>query len=173
MVNLTMGQSVPDASEKRVHTEVGLNMTSLITLLVPLGNQVTSTGPIDYSLKVYRKKYAFRFGLGMKVSNANENDVRLALRLGFEKRRYLSTKWAYTSGMDILAYAGTFNFPGDNNQIEGGGIGLGPLAGLEFYINSNLYLSVDSMLFFGFGAGDEFLVFRVFPPVGIFLNARF
>ncbi len=151
------------------HKEIGLNMTFLISQFVPLGGQVLFPGVIDYSFKLYdSKQNAFRFGFGASWELLSfierQTNIRAGMRLGYEKRKHLYKKFYYTWGVDGLFYLGPIRGGESPNSIEGG-IGLGPVIGIEYQLNDYMYLSTESMLFFGL---PTFI--NVIPPTAIFLH---
>ncbi|MBK7468500.1 MAG: hypothetical protein WAS56_12835 [Saprospiraceae bacterium] len=169
--------SVEEKEETRAkNKEIGVNMTTFVSQFVPFGSNFPKGGPFGYSFKKYGSKAAFRFGLGMSVAvEENEEDINLHIRLGYERRKKLNDRWAYTRGLDFALMAGNWNIPGISTGLFSTAIGFGPVIGIEYYIFPNVYLSTESYIFFGYGGDGEFdsgPVFRILPPTGLMLNVR-
>ncbi len=161
---------------KHRHKEIGLNMTYLLSQFVPLSGRKIYPGVIDYSYKYfYDNESAFRFGFGSGIEFGSGSNFGTSLsfhfgiRLGFEKRKHLYKKWYYTRGLDALVYGGNITgapvFGSNDFDFFPGGAGIGPVIGLEYHLNDFLYLSTESMLFFGFP-----LILVITPPSALILH---
>lgn len=141
--------------------EVGLNFTPLISSLVPFNLGETSGGFSNFKFKKYGRKLAFRLNMGIESDPRESFEEGFALFvLGYERRRPLSKKWTYTSGIDF----GIFGFfDQDVNWL------LSPFYGFEYNFNDHFFVSAEGNIefLFGFNGG-----IRVNPPVAIFFNAR-
>lgn len=157
------------------HTELGLNFTQLVSHFIPLNVKTVRDGPIGYSYKRYgSNNIAFRFGFGAKISFAtDENDLFMAMRIGYERRKHLFKNFYMTRGWDIMGFVGSLNLPNQNNvNEEDGSLGLGPFLGIEYHIHNSLIISTESMLYVGISAFEGPLI-SIIPPTSIFLFFRF
>lgn len=157
---------------------VGLNMTPLLVQLIPFNrSNPRVTGPFYLSTKKYKKPNAgFRFGIGLDIDPAGDEEGReafLNLRIGWEKRKAFSQRWAYYGGFDFMFIAGDLNILGAKSE-ETGAFGIAPVWGIEYALTEQIYLSTETALFLGidFGAFDAVPRFEFIPPVSLFLNFR-
>ncbi len=162
----------------RYRRVVGLNMTPLITKLVPFNrSNPNEAGPFLLRFKHYgpRNKTAFRFSMGMHISpdeNGEINDPQFSVAIGWEKRRSISKHWGYTRGFDFMFLAGDLNIPGSTNS-DNATLAIGPLWGMEYFFDQRMSLGVEATLAVGVSLSQETIVIDVLPPVGIFLNHYF
>jgi len=171
----------PDQDTPHKYSVVGMNMTYLITMLVPFGNSTGEGGPYSYAYKRYGKKSAFRFNLGLNAgvfTETNETDHwGIALSLGYERKRLLYKNFGFYSGLDLGIIAGDWRLPlsssGDSeDNVSFGG---GPVLGFTYDINKHIYLSMETTIFIGISPDlfdGSLITMRIIPPVGIFLNVR-
>jgi hypothetical protein len=161
-----------DAPKKIKYKEVGLNMTSLISRMIPFGNAVPLSGPTTIYLKKYNGSRAFRFGLSLQAS-PDAVKPNTIFRVGVEKRKPLNEKWSFTRATDFMWAFGSFDtpgfFPGDGD-VQAIGIGLG--YGIEYNFNKFVSLSTESTVFLGLGGGDSVLNFKIIPPIALYLNVK-
>lgn len=154
---------------------IGLNTTPLLVQLIPFNrSNPMVVGPYFISTRSYSKKNkAFRFGFGWDLQFSDFGDGleqnHFNLRLGYDKRRDLSRRWSYTTGMDFVISGGDFNIPGDK-QADSGFLGLGGHWGVDYFINQNISLSTELMLLVGLETNNGDLNLRFIPPVAINLN---
>lgn len=156
------------------HKEVGLNLTNLIAQFIPFGNNAPSAGPFIVSFKSYgKKKTALRIGLGLNTFNSFSTTDRVSfnVRIGYEKRRIINSKLTYINGFDFVILAGDIGNPVNNPDEEFGAVGLGIPLGIEYNIYPNLFLSIETLIFFGIGS--DIIDLSTIPPTGLFLNTRF
>ncbi|HRI01641.1 MAG TPA: hypothetical protein PK006_11355 [Saprospiraceae bacterium] len=177
--NVAVGQEwediKPNPKEVRKvrHTEVGINISPLITKLIPFGNGLQFNGPFAYRVKYYGRKYAFRFSMNMRVLDMSNDDVpTLSLGLGYERRREISSKWSFINGIELVSLGGDLGIPGGANSSFESATGIAPFAGVEFYILPNLALSTETYLVFGISSSTGLALITI-PPVGIFMNFSF
>ena len=157
---------------------VGLNMTPLLVQLIPFNRSNPSvTGPFYVSTKKYKKSnVGFRFGIGLDIDPAGDEEGEEAffnLRIGWEKRKAFSQRWAYYGGFDFMFIGGDLNILGAKSE-ETGAFGVAPVWGIEYALTEHIYLSTETALFLGidFGAFDSVPRFEFIPPVSLFLNFK-
>lgn len=149
--------------------EIGLNVTHVLGNIFSLNPE---KDPYPYLL-TYRKhlndKIAFRsgfnFNINQDINSAFDNNVflerklnilRTDLRLGFEKKMILSSRFLFSYGVDVLGRYiseksevrdfGFNTFISDEKTFGGG---LGPVMRFEFKISERMFLSIESS-FYGF-----------------------
>ena len=157
---------------------IGLNMTPLITQLIPLNrSNPRQAGPYLVHFKTYgtRNRAAFRFSMGMHLvpdNNGNVDNPQINIGMGWEKRRSLGGRWSYTRGFDFVILTGDLNVPGNANNDEVVVFGGGPVWGLEYFIDQRISIGTEVSMVLGF-APDFGVTFDIIPPVGLFLNHYF
>jgi hypothetical protein len=162
-------------------TEFGMNMTGLLNQLLPFKQITNKTGPYSASLKFIRDRNAFRMGLGIHIltddnfGGVSEDIINFNIRLGFERRHIVNTKFMFYQTFDLMLMAGNFNSPiNDFSDDENAGGGLGFGLGLEYLIYENLSLSTEGIGFVGVVGGTSSIFnATVIPPIAIFLNYKF
>ena len=141
----------------RKEKQVGLNMTPLISQLVPFNrsNPLVS-GPFTVNWKNYRGKNAVRYGLGARfklLSDAENAPGILNFHIGWEHRRRVFDRLAMFQGADVFFSIGGFDLPGfdlDDSFFDfNGGIGFGPIWGFEYAITPVLSVSTEAALHIG------------------------
>lgn len=170
-----------DLSDVARQTIVGLNMTTLISRLVPFGNGIPLSGPTSIMLRRYRNNRAFRMGLGLNASNdALHNNA--TIRIGTERRKELNPSFTFIRGVDFLLAAGSFNTPGFTFVgTSSGAIGAALTFGMEYNIAKNISIGTEALIFGGIsqdvspssasgGTGSGFSL-KIIPPIAIYLNA--
>lgn len=144
---------------------VGINTTPLLTQLIPFNrSNPLVAGPYFMTLRSYRGRNAFRYGLGANLNSnsINNNNASLNLRLGWERRKSFYEQWSYSFGFDLFFSGGGFNLA--NTDIDFGSVGFGFVWGIEYFINQKVSLNIETALYAGTG------VFQFIPPVGLNLN---
>ena len=163
-----------------VKTEFGMNMTGLINQIIPFKQTTNKTGPYAASLKFIKDRNAFRMGLGIHVltqdfGNSGSDILNFNMRLGFERRHVVNSKFLFYQTFDLMLMAGNFNSPINDftdNENAGGGLGLG--LGIEYLIFKNLSVSTEGIGFIGLvGGTSSIFSATVIPPIAIFLNYKF
>lgn len=161
---------------------IGMNMTPLISQVIPFKTPSTRVGPYNFIYKSYYKQNtAFRMGLGMNLMDVvnGRTFIHVNTRIGVEKQKKLYKNWYVNGGLDAIGFAGGFNIPGDVANTGGinfgsnpdVGLGLGMTMGVEYFFNPRISLSTESMLFLGLRSTTA-LGFDIVPPIGLFLNVK-
>lgn len=141
--------------------EVGLNFTPLIANLIPFNLGETNGGFTNFRFKKYGRKLAFRLNMGIESDPRGDFDEGFALvTIGYERRRSLSKKITYTSGIDF----GIFGFFDSDPSVI-----FSPFYGFEYNFNEKFFVGAEGNIEFAFGESGGI---RVNPPVAIFFNAR-
>jgi hypothetical protein len=160
-------------SAQRRYTVVNMNMTTMISRLVPFGNGIPISGPTSLMLRRYRDNRAFRMGIGLNASNDAES-INSFLRLGTERKRELNDKLTFVRGVDFLLGVGTFNTPGFRFSGDGVTIGADLSLGIEYRINKYISFSTETLIFGGVAANDFDSGFtaKIIPPIALYLNVK-
>jgi hypothetical protein len=156
----------------------GLNVTPLLTQLIPFNRaDPRDFGPFLMRFKNYKNSNnAVRFGLGVQILGEDiffsdeASKTFLHIHWGWERRKNISDRWAYTKGIDAVAFVGGLNLPGEGSSEEAN-LGIGLPWGIEYAIAPRITLSTEAelaILVGGFGP-----TIRLLPPVGLFLNYYF
>lgn len=150
---------------------IGLNMTPLLTQLVPFNRSNPNVaGPYMMTYRSYRQNNAFRFGLGANISEdaIDNNNASFNMRMGWERKKSFYENWSYSFGFDFFISGGGFNLVngGNGNDASFGG---GLVWGIEYFLNPKISLNVESAFYFG-AAVDEGANILFIPPVGLNLN---
>jgi hypothetical protein len=157
---------------------IGLNMTPLLTQLIPFNRaDPRDFGPFLMRFKNYKNgKNAIRFGLGVQILgediffSTEESKTFLNIQWGWERRKNISDRWSYTKGIEAVALIGNSNLPNERNS-ESVSVGVGLPWGIEYAIAPRITLSTEIelvLLVSEFGP-----TIRLLPPVGLFLNYYF
>lgn len=157
---------------------IGLNMTPLVTQLIPLNrSDPREAGPYLVHFKTFglRNRHAFRFSLGLHIvpdENSDFGDPQLNIAMGWEKRRSLGGRWAYTRGFDFVLLAGDLNVPGNDQSEDTAFLGGGPVWGIEYFVAPRISIGTEASLIIGVVPDFGFAA-DIIPPVGLFLNHYF
>lgn len=174
--------SIPRPELQGFRKNIGLNMTPLITQLVPFNrSNPRQAGPYLVHFKSYgkRNRAAFRFSMGLHLLPDNNGDVQnpqINVAMGWEKRRSLGRRWSYTRGFDFVFLAGDLGIPGTSQNDEVVVLGGGPVWGIEYFIDPRISVGTEAALILGFSPDFDFgpiPVLDILPPVGIFINHYF
>ena len=148
--------------------EVSLNVTSLIHNFVPFNLGDVDPGITGIRFKYYDKKYAFRIGFGTSIASARSTTSLTRdffyISAGYERRRIVSNRWAYTAGWDLFSSKGIIAEEPDENLT-----GFSKHYGLEYHINNKCYLGTDAQLLFGLGSTAAI---RFIYPNSVYFNIR-
>lgn len=162
LIAITYSQDEASQPEKYDKNELGLNVTNVLISLVG-NNSVDDIDPTTYAI-VYKRRLVkgnfLRLAANVKLNiNSNEeitnvtNNNFFNFRIGWEKRRNISSKLEYFYGFDILgsyeAAESTFATPTDIVELNeyNYGAGIGPIFGLQFHINKRMLISTEATLY--------------------------
>lgn len=157
--------------------EVSLNMSGLVSQLVPFSPSGLNTGPFDVTWLSGRNNTFFRMSLGASLGSqpmtffGGSNDFgHIAIGIGFTKRRKVYKNWIYESSVLGMAYGGGLNAPNANDPNGFGlGVGIGFAPGYE--ISNRVRINAEAILFLGLGTNTIQVIFV--PPIAINLKYRF
>ncbi len=155
--------------------ELSLNMSGLISQLIPFSSNGNLTGPFDITWLSGRNNTFFRMSLGGNIGANDQLGINgdfghLALGIGFTKRKIVYKNWIYESSILGMAYGGGLNAPNANDQNGAGlGVGLGFAPGYQ--ISDRVRINAEAILFVGLGTSLVQIVF--IPPVAVNLKYRF
>jgi hypothetical protein len=143
--------------------EVGINMTNLVSRLVPFNLTSKSTFDQIVALKTkwYGSKLAFIINADLNI-NANENNSSVFLSMGYERRRHVTRKIKYTTGWEAMIFVNGVDFEGN--------IGLAKPYGFEYHFSDKFFLSTEARLIVAIA--DNGPVIKLFYPNSLFLNVR-
>lgn len=155
---------VAEQPKPKVQIELGLNTTLLVKQLLDFG----STGkipvsPYIFTAKRIKNKQAIRFGAGFSLLKDKETfgtfaDSKTAknnsanLRLGYEWRHELNSKWIAWTGMDA-----TWSYKYNANAVDSGfdnvtignttnGVGLSLVLGVEYSFLKNISVGCEGAI---------------------------
>lgn len=150
-----------NAHEK--YSEVGINATSFINEFVSLNSNDAAIGDYMITYKYHYGSKAFRLGLGGNFSQMDEdtdgngtrttNNNQFDIRVGYEWNKKITPRWAFYSGMDIVAGSEFSSSVSDNfERVETSNrtttVGGGPILGIQFFINSHISLMTEGSLYY-------------------------
>jgi hypothetical protein len=163
------------AQDFEKHSQIGFNLSPLISQFIPFSNASNQKGPYTvlfrrYNQKKENKTTGFEFGIGMDIAFNNEISF-LNMRFGYISKRNITEKWTTVGSFDFALFAGGFNLPGDTTEDEAG-IGFNVGRSIEYEIFPNATLGTEIIAFFGASLSDEGPVLKVIPPIAIYFNFR-
>jgi len=150
-------------------TEVGINMSSLVSKLLPFQNSSIVTGPYNILIRPGSNSRFFQLKIGANIPTFSffgdpGSDIHLNLSIGWFKRNVLDKRFSYSFGHNLMAYAGSFNTPADVGG-ESFGIGYGFEGNICFHINK--WIGIETGLTLFAGIDDGILRITAIPPVAI------
>jgi hypothetical protein len=152
----------------RKKREVALNVTSLLHNFVPFNLGDVDPGITGIRFKYYDKKYAFRTSFGTSIaSNISTNSLTrdfFYFSAGYERRRIVANRWAYTSGWDFFTSRGIIA-----EEPEESLVGFSKHYGIEYYINNKCFVGTDAQILLGVGS---VAAFRFIYPNSVYFNIR-
>jgi len=163
---------VQDLSAQRLgfkSREVGLNVSPLLSQVVPFNNSSRRTGPYSFLFRSGRNNKYFNFELGVQIfefdNNTDRNHFNLAI--GVLRKNPFGGKFMFFNSYNFVLSAGSFNEPNDPTDGDGVSLGFSYGPGIEYHINDYFYVATESHLFMGVFE-DGFRI-HVIPPVSFFL----
>lgn len=166
--------SKKDWSLPEKYKMVSINTTPLLVQLIPFNrSSPLVTGPYNVEFHRFNGNKSFHTSLGMFIASEDGFDstdgVHFNFRIGGEKRRALSDRWAFYTGWDFYISTGNFNLLGtdSNDSIV---LGLGPRWSAGYSISKHVSVSIETALVLGWDIGFATPTFVFLPPVALNLN---
>ena len=141
--------------------EIGFDFTPLISSLVPFNLGGAKESTTEFSFKRYGRKYAFRFNAGIDINTDETLVTNFTMNIGFERRKKLTDRFSYTSGLDFGIVA-INDFPGAV---------LGVIYGFEYNISQKVFLATEGNIRWVTNFFDDFPL-QINAPTSIFLYVR-
>ena len=159
----------PDAKRQII---IGMNMTSMLSRLVPFGNGIPLAGPTTLMLRKQQGNKAFRIGIGLNTRN-DIDFFNASVRIGMEKKKELNSRFVFIRGTDAILAAGSFNMPGFRLTEQSAAFLGGLLSlGLEYRLEKNISLGTETLLMAGLQGGNRAILgFQIVPPIALYLHA--
>lgn len=152
------------SNSKKNSTDIGINITSILSTFVGNNNEVFAPDDYPLLLKLNRGKKSYRFGLGLLVNYDDElsvfeeedllfSDVSIRSRFGMEKRISLNQKFDFYYGLDLL-----LNWDSKNDVVsnvfditriseQSYGIGGGPVIGFNYNIGKRVKFGTEGSFY--------------------------
>ncbi len=151
--------------------EVGINVSSLFTQFVPLGNGSSRTGPYSVIFRLGNNEKMFSIQAGMEAGDLEsfEGLDHFNLALGYLRKRSISDKFNYYTMYNLMGFFGSFNDPSSQESAnsDAGGIGAGIGFGIEYKISKNIFIGTEAIMYIGSPSPD------FIPPAALYLIAHF
>ncbi len=131
--------------------QIGTDITPLFTRLLNFGGTTSATElSFFYRYKKPDSDHNLRIGAGLTVAinegGNNIDNIDIALSFGEEKRRAFGRRWEAYAGWDIRTGVEHQRFGNIDQNLSYLNFGFGPVAGLNFRLNTNLLLSTEAAL---------------------------
>jgi len=128
-------------------TEFGFNSVPFITNLLPFDEPISATSSdvlLLYKRKLGIKNTFFRSGIQVRYvsEGVSSDDVLLNLRLGVEKKKYLSKRWVFHSGGELF----TSLMSPELGDLDRGEFGVAGLLGFQWLINERMGLGTEGYI---------------------------
>ena len=152
------------SSSKENSTDIGINITSVLSSFVGNTNDVFSPNDYPLILKFNRGKMSHRLGFGLHVNYDDElsefeeedllfSDVAFRGRYGLEKRIALNKKFDFYYGLDFL-----LNWDSKNDIVsnvfditrikeQAYGFGVGPVYGFNFNMGKRVKIGTEGSFY--------------------------
>lgn len=165
------GDSTKSVKVKQMNHYLGVQANQLLNQLFNFGNSsVAVTNPylIIYSMNSIKTGWGLNAGLGYNVNtttdNSDPNTQRktttndFSVRLGIEKKSFLSKKWLASYGLDLLygkqsdETTATSQFQFNSNSTDTNSStkssGLGPRLALSYFISEKIILGTEATYYY-------------------------
>ena len=130
--------------------QVGVDVTAFLARIFNFQQTNSFSQPAYYlTIRKMKEKHNTRFGIGADVlaqgtGNGTNSSIILNMRFGRDKAKDFGKHWQAYYGWDIktnLAFASIGSSSNSTTQL---GLGFGPVAGLQFKLNSRLVVSTEA-----------------------------
>ena len=154
--------------------EVGLNMTTLLSQVVPFNRTGTLIGPYQMNyIYLSPKNRGFRFSLGGQISEVFQERSHINVLFGFERRKWIGDKerFSFRRGTNLFISVGGLQTPlVESNNLTLFGIAVA--RGIEYHLAPGIGISTEAFFHLGINS-DGFLEMHITPPFAINLNVKF
>lgn len=160
-------------SLERGYKEFGLNVTGLIGQIVPFNRGGGAIGPYGMHFYALTKRHrGLRLSLG-GIANTDifNNDIRLNVLLGFERRKRVGQKFTYRRGVNAFINTGGFNTVFASDASDDTSAGIAVARGIEYHPFKSVSVSTEAILYIGAGGFGPLIL--VLPPFAINVNVKF
>lgn len=176
LAGFTLKAQNEDAANKNYDTEIGLNVSNFVKSFLSLNTQTIQTSPYF----IIAKHKSLRVHLGLKGndgknffddtnSRSDQRNLEFDLKVGFEKRQNVSSRWILHYGLDLIG-SYKYNRLITNTTIdklqsvtEAAYAGVSPFLGLQFKINERLKLLTEADWVIAYGRSTDKLQSDFFP----------
>jgi hypothetical protein len=145
----------PDTSKREYKNVIGLDATGILREVVNLSSTPYFYSPYIISYRRIIKRNAIRVNIGGYISNSdvaiNGNTMKNStssfdFAVGFEHYAYLTKRWNYYYGIDLLTKIYYTEGITNNaiNRMTKNSFGISPLVGLQFRINPRMSISTEA-----------------------------
>lgn len=160
--------------EKDLYTELGINISSVLSTFVGNDNGVFSPDDYPFLAKFHRQNLTYRLGTGILINQQKEDspaesdafifsDVNIRTRLGIEKQIKLNERFDFYYGVDILMhwdydYDVTSNvFDITTIEVNTFSGGLGPIYGFTYQLGKRVNLGTEGSFYnvYSYGTRKE------------------
>jgi len=152
--------------------EVGLNVTPLLTQLIPFSNGTRKAGPFGFVFRSGKNGKYFNLELGVQIFDVDnvteENHFNLAI--GSLRKNPIGKKFVFYNSYNFILSAGSFNEPNDPSDGDNFSLGLSYGPGIEYHLTDNFFIGTETHLFAGLSS--DFFRLHIIPPIGIFLIVK-
>ena len=159
-----------EAATKATQPELGVNFTRFLDEAIDFGGGNTSLSPYLVTFKKLDETgTGLRMGAGISFDTEKNKEKdgstttvdgsffnsNINFRIGKEWQRSLSEKWSWYYGLDAISAVGYRNVKSKQNDNEKttnsvqGGLGGGPVVGLQFMFNKRIGIYTEGSIYFG------------------------
>jgi len=152
--------------------EIGLNISPLLSQVIPFNNSSRKIGPYAFIYRSGRNNKYFNFELGVQVfALRNETDRNhFNMALGMLRKKPFGSKFVFYNSYNFIVSAGGFNEPNDPSNAANASVGFSYGPGIEYHIFDYCYLATEAHLFAG--AFEDGFRLHIIPPVSLFLIVK-
>ena len=173
------------AQDGKKNTELGINVTNIITGLFDADELLGAQDPFLLSIKTGKDNKYFRMAFNMAAGHKEEDlddggskftrttdDLAIFSRFGFERRKTLGKRSTLYWGGDGLFNWAQLNTKTDNTSFEDFtvknqiiGLGAGPVLGFQFAVHPRILITTETAMYFFVEWDKTSQSFGSFPDV--------
>ncbi len=156
-----------DAQRPKYKHSIGVNVTSLLAQVISIGDNNTND-KFNLIYTNYGQSINFRIGANATYSegtsffnttgNTKLTDQAYKIRIGFEKRNALGSKFYLGYGADIFGLFSASDSDSDAGfkvSKANNGIGLGPVLRFEYFVSNKISFMTESTFYFAYGKKSD------------------